>query len=66
MPGEKTLIPERNYKILFDTWEQFYNFDLQKYLTAKRQVVQTLCYTSTKFKAIFKPSWFYHGFIREI
>ena len=53
------LIPERNYKILLDTREQFYNFDLQKYLTAKRQVAQTLCCTSANFKAIFKPSWFY-------
>ena len=58
MPREKTLIPERNYKILLDTREQFYNFDLQKYLTAKRQVVQTLCYISANFKAIFKPVGF--------
>ena len=43
MPREKTFIPERNYKILLGTREQFYSFDLQKYLIAAciRQFART-------------------------
>ena len=41
MSREKTFIPERNFKILLDTREQFYSFDLQKYLIATRQFART-------------------------